>query len=470
MTAGAYNLTVGTSANGTMKFMVNETEVTTADEGDEVTVVITPDEGYNVDEVTGQWYTGWGDAKSSQRASSIDVVKDVEITKVDKTTYTFTMKPYDVVVNATYLFNSCGEGLVWKLDGTDLTISYEGEGIGVMKDYDWEGGPWGTSITSVTLGEGVTTIGNCAFEYCSELSSVTINGNLTSIGWYAFGECSGLTTVTIPASVTNIGADAFYRCRNVTDVYCYADPNNLTWNEDACDDFKAGKETLFHVPEEFFSVYQAKWNTGDTESDVNVTFMTTKAVTTTQVTDANFAGYWTSFYSSVANWQAPEGVTVYKGAVNESHFVLTEISDGIINACEGVILKKATEGSIELTSSVSASADSYDDNELQGVDLATSTSDYAGKTIYTLAKPEEKLGFYSFTGTTLAANKAFLTKDAAAGARSFTLSFGAEETTRIENVERGETRDGIFYDLQGRRVTQPTKGLYIKDGKKIMVK
>ncbi len=368
--------------------------------------------------------------------------------------------------------NSCGDGLIWTLDGTDLTISYTGEGTGVMSDYEWKCGPWGASITSVSFSDGVATIGNSAFQSCNGLSSIDIHDNVTSIGWYAFADCLALTTVTIPASVTSIGADAFHNCRNVTDVYCYADPNNLTWHDVSCNDFKEGKATLCHVPGKYLSTYQAKWSTGNTKTDVNVTFVSDDktVLSTTQVAEGSFAGYWTTYYSSVSNMQAPEGVKVYKGSLKDNRLILKEISDRIINASEAVILKNSTEGSIELTTPVSASADSYDDNMLEGVDMATSTSIYADKTIYTLAKPNEKLGLYSFTGTTLAANKAFLTLDTSAGAPSITFCFDTEETTGIEKVERGETRDGIFYDLQGRRMTQPTKGLYIKDGKKIMVK
>lgn len=66
-----------------------------------------------------------------------------------------------------------------------------------------------TSLTSVTIGGGVTSIGSEAFYYCSSLTSVTIPDSVTSIGDYAFIYCSSLTSVTIPDSVTSIGDDAF---------------------------------------------------------------------------------------------------------------------------------------------------------------------------------------------------------------------------------------------------------------------
>ena len=64
----------------------------------------------------------------------------------------------------------------------------------------------------------VTSIGENAFYYCSSLTSVTIPDSVTSIGELAFFRCS-LTSVTIPDSVTSIGYGAFADCRSLTSVY-----------------------------------------------------------------------------------------------------------------------------------------------------------------------------------------------------------------------------------------------------------
>ncbi len=74
------------------------------------------------------------------------------------------------------------------------------------------------TLTSVTIGNGVTSIGERAFSYCSGLTSVTIPDSVTSIGSYAFYECSSLTSVTIPDSVTSIGERAFYGCSGLTSI------------------------------------------------------------------------------------------------------------------------------------------------------------------------------------------------------------------------------------------------------------
>ena len=73
-------------------------------------------------------------------------------------------------------------------------------------------------LTSITIPDGVTSIGNFAFEDCEELTSVIIPDGVTSIGDFAFWGCRGLTSITIPDSVTSIGSGAFSRCFGLTSV------------------------------------------------------------------------------------------------------------------------------------------------------------------------------------------------------------------------------------------------------------
>lgn len=75
-----------------------------------------------------------------------------------------------------------------------------------------------SGLTSVVIGDSVTSIGNYAFEFCTSLTSVTIPNSVTSIGSGAFYYCSGLKSITIPSSVTSIGSCAFENCTSLTSV------------------------------------------------------------------------------------------------------------------------------------------------------------------------------------------------------------------------------------------------------------
>ena len=73
-------------------------------------------------------------------------------------------------------------------------------------------------LTTLTIGNSVTSIGWSAFQGCSGLTSVSIGNGVTSIGGYAFEGCSGLTSVNIPNSVTLIEEQAFQGCSGLKSV------------------------------------------------------------------------------------------------------------------------------------------------------------------------------------------------------------------------------------------------------------
>ena len=75
-----------------------------------------------------------------------------------------------------------------------------------------------TSLTNITIPNGVTSIGGWAFSGCTSLTSITIPNSVTGIGDYAFYSCTSLTNITIPNSVTNIGnASLGFYYENETD-------------------------------------------------------------------------------------------------------------------------------------------------------------------------------------------------------------------------------------------------------------
>ena len=136
---------------------------------------------------------------------------------------TVTASSAETVSSGTCGAEGDGSNLTWTLDSDGvLTIS----GSGKMEDYEpyWAVGaaPWvkkRTSIGSVMIERGVTSIGDFAFYGCSSLTSVTIPENVTSIGESAFYKCTGLTSIAIPDGVMSIGTNAFSECSNLKNVY-----------------------------------------------------------------------------------------------------------------------------------------------------------------------------------------------------------------------------------------------------------
>jgi len=119
-----------------------------------------------------------------------------------------------------------------------------------------------SAITSVTMSDSITSIGNAAFQKCSSMKSVTISENATVIGGGAFRECSSLTEVTIPASIELIGSNAFINCTGITKVICKGSTppdvgTGISW---AFDNNTCTSATLY-VPMGSKSAYQnhAKW-------------------------------------------------------------------------------------------------------------------------------------------------------------------------------------------------------------------
>ncbi|MBQ7546060.1 MAG: leucine-rich repeat protein [Clostridia bacterium] len=114
----------------------------------------------------------------------------------------------------------------WTLDKDSgvLTIS----GTGAMKDYYSGTAPWTKFcdlIKTVSIGSGVTKLGDYAFYNCTSLASVTIPDSVTQIGDSAFENCTCITDMTIPSGVKHLGSSAFSKCTGLT---------NLTFNAVKC--------------------------------------------------------------------------------------------------------------------------------------------------------------------------------------------------------------------------------------------
>ena len=87
-----------------------------------------------------------------------------------------------------------------------------------------------TSLTKVTLGSGITSISDGTFYNCTNLASINIPSGVTSIGDATFYNCTNLASINIPNSVTSIGDDAFCKCKALESIYIPASVTTMGQN------------------------------------------------------------------------------------------------------------------------------------------------------------------------------------------------------------------------------------------------
>ena len=159
---------------------------------------------------------------------------------------------------------------------------------------------------------------------------------------------------------------------------------------------------------------------------------------------------------------------VFTATIEGKYAVLNEIN-GVLPANTAVIVK-AAKG--EYAFAYTTETATVENNVLRG----TLYDKYITEDAYVLGIKDSKVGFYTATTTGQAegtflnnANKAYLPKTAGMNAASYSFRFG-KGTTGVEEVkvENGEVK--AIYDLTGRKVAEPTKGIYIIGGKKVLVK
>lgn len=177
----------------------------------------------------------------------------------------------------------------------------------------------------------------------------------------------------------------------------------------------------------------------------------------------NAEGYAT--YSNSCDVEV-SGAKAYTATLNLSAETITctEIASNQIPAGEGVLL--FGEPNAEVTLTPIETAATLGENDLKATTGADNQLADKPETCYVLSGKT----FMQYTGEKFDDNKAYLEGSDVAGARSLSITFGDDDTTGIKVITNAQNNQAEYFDLQGRRVAQPTKGLYIIDGKKVIFK
>src|SRR5574344_1726260 len=319
-----------------------------------------------------------------------------------------------------------------------------------------------SGLTSVTIPASVTSIENYTFYNCTGLTSVTIPASVTSIGERAFYNCSNLTSVTIPASVTSIGNSAFFSCTRLstvylepttppslgTDIFAYCNKNIKFYIND-------GTTGKAHISA-YISATSA-WTSGKIIDSNAVPYLPKK------VTEAKVATLYLPYQVDI-----PDGITAYYCSGKATDYIsMTKLEGGVIPANTPVYLTATDAATFNFIANGKSTPAVTKDDILKG--LTADLTVITGNTYLTLGKAsDDTYGFYKYKGTTIAANTCYIEYSGGSAAKGFNISFDGSTTGINEAAAPANAGKRMIYDLQGRRVTSPVKGIYIINGKKVI--
>ena len=373
---------------------------------------------------------------------------------------------------------------------TELVIP---EGVKEIKKYAFYGC---TGLTSVEIPNSVTSIGDYAFYECYRLTSIVIGNSVTSIGNGAFYGCTGLTSVEIPNSVTSIGSSAFKGCTGLTSVTI---GNSVTSIRDNAFKSCTGLKTVINLSNLTFTKGSTDNGYVAYYANVLVNAPGAESVTVTIEGDYAFAVYGDVNTLVAYNGKATEltlpadyngetyiiAAELFKNNSNIKSVTIpesvTEIGDYAFSGCTGLT-------SIVIPNSVTKIGDYafYCGYRLESVVIGSGVTTIGESAFESCNALTSVQSYISAENLFVPGEYAFydIDKDACTlyvqkGAKdTYASTTGWDEFVNIEEVDFSGIEDvkaengnvGVFYDLQGRKVDTPSKGFYIVNGKKVVIK
>lgn len=304
------------------------------------------------------------------------------------------------------------DGLCYNInsDGTSVTVTYDPSYSNLNGDLTIP-----PSVTNDGTNYSVTSIDSYAFKFCTGLTSVTIPNSVTSIGADAFTDCSGLTSVTIPNSVITIDRFAFQDCTGLISVTI---PSSVTSIGIGAFNYCSGLTSI--VVENGNTEY-------DSRNNCNAIIET-----------------WTNtLIAGCMNTIIPNSVT--------------SIGYQAFYGCSGLT-------SVAIPNSVTSIG-------YQAFGYCNSMTD-----IYTYIEDPSSVWLYSNVFFKVPTSTCILhvpggTAELYRAADQWSAFINIfEDMTGIDNIATDHKSDGIYYNLLGQPVKNPTTGIYIYNGKKVFKK
>lgn len=334
--------------------------------------------------------------------------------------------------------------------------------------------------------------------------NTVVPSDVTSIGDYAFNYCD-FSTVILPQSISSIGTHAFYYCKNLTSIICEAKTPPVIGG--AYTFYNVARNIPIYVPESSVSAYKSaeywsEFTNFQTIPEINISLTDGEDFSQPEPEECDNIFYTRTFNNT--NWQAlyvPFEVSYENikddfevayindtrqydrdddGVKEETVIEAFKITSGTLEANYPYLIraKETGEKTITVTDAILYAT------EENSIDCSSVYDKYTFTGTYSRMSSTELTGCYALSGgvwqpiaegATLGAFRFYLQVESRSGsaqaAQSIKMRVIGEETddeaTSIDEVESADNEQ-IVYDLAGRRVANPTKGVYIVNGKKML--